>query len=432
MGGYELTYFPGSVPHDGRRQLNMYFGYSAMNLHHPYFSTQIMGLLYSAGNILFGQNGGVFLYTAVQTVLGAFVFAEICSYIRKKTRSDILALLALIFYGLTPVWWTYMQAFIKDTMYFIFFSLFILECVKLLLRDAGRYTVAILSFAALMSCLLRNGATYVILPSYLIILVICKGNRLRLFISFIAVSVLSIGLTVVLMDYMGLKSDNQVEDKSVPLQQIARVVSKYGYEFTDEERNIINRVVEFDGIDVRYNPEIADPVKNHYKGTTENEWHDFWDLYFRKMKDHPYQYLLAAMNNMFGYTDPYYYSTIMCGYQLYNKEPLGDFDQGVIYSQYYFSDTARRIVSNEASLWDKIPVISFFTNPGFYTWIGIILTGYVIRRREWSKVLFFIIPALVIGMCFLSPVNGLVRYMLPVMATMPLYLLVGGCKYENS
>lgn len=111
------VYFPGSVPHDGRAQLNMYLGFQNISRHHPYYSTLLMGAIYSIGASIGGSNCGVAFYIAFQSVACALIYGASCSYLRKK-RMPLPAVLGFVlFFAVVPIWCTYAQAVIKDTIY---------------------------------------------------------------------------------------------------------------------------------------------------------------------------------------------------------------------------------------------------------------------------------------------------------------------------
>lgn len=131
------------------------------------------------------------------------------------------------------------------------------------------------------------------------------------------------------------------------------------------------------------------------------------------------------MNNIYGYTDPLYFYYGLGSYPLYNKGSLGNNDENVIYSEYIFDDDFRSACSDMIYTWNKIPLLSFVVNPAFYTWMLIFILGLLIRRRQWKVLTLYSAPILIIAMCCLSPVNGLLRYMLPVMATIPVFMMVG-------
>lgn len=428
---FGCTYFPGSIPYDGRNQLNMFFGVTSMNLHHPFFSTQFMGSIYRAGYALCGIIGGSLLSVLFQSMLGAFVFSRISNYIRKKTHNIVPALVCLVYFAVAPMWWTYMQALIKDTIYFIFFAWFVLEYIQLLLKDSGGSGFLRMTIAAVCVCLFRNGGGVVVLPSLLLLVFMIDRKRTAI-ITFVIVLASDYGLNTTLMNCLDLKSDNQVEMYSIPLQQIARYVTQYENELTEEEKQIIDHVVQYDGIAERYDPQLADPVKNRYKNTTKSEWKEFWSLYLEKLKEHPIVFLEAAMNEVYGYIDPFHFYYGLTTYPLYNKDALGEEDEGIQYSSYYFQDNLRTATLDATYLWNQIPLLSFVTNPGFYTWLGIILLGALLRKKQWKLALIYVAPLMNVVICFASPVNGLVRYALPVMAAMPLFLLVGVLPYYHN
>jgi hypothetical protein len=420
-----LPFFPGSVAYDGRNQLNQYFGLTELNLHHPYFATKIMGFVYSLGAFLGGSTGGCVFYVLFQSTIGAVIFGRICRYILDKSRSLPIAICCVVFYSISPMWWSFAESIIKDTLYLYAFSWFVLEYVKLFLKDNNKFTIPQLIIAAILTCILRNGSCYIVLPALLVLIFISSYSKVVLCIVFAVITLSNYCLNTVLMNELGLKSDNQVEMFSIPLQQIARYVTEYEDELTDEEKQIIDRVVKYEGIPERYNPENSDPIKNHYRSTTEEEWSAFWKLWLSKLKEHPEVYIEATLNNTYGYFDPFYFYYGLTAYPIYNKDAISDYDIGINYSIYSFSDNTRKGMTNVVYAWNKVPLLSFIVNPAFYTWLTVILLGGLLRKKKWRYACVCVIPILNILICVASPVNGLVRYALPVMGIMPLLILMG-------
>lgn len=438
-----LPYFPGSVPHDGRYELNMYYGYQELTLHHTLYATMLMGAIYDAGSVVGGSIGGCVLYVLFQSVLGAIVFSRICLFIRtqfaESRKLRLLVLVSIAYYALAPMWWTYMQTLMKDTLYFIVFSWFVLEMACFLTGSPKKNWMRLI-LSAIFACLLRNEAKYIVVVSLVVLTLFffCKGgecgrrgNRFKIAGSLAIVVVANLILNMVVPSWLGLSSLNKVESLGVPLQQIARYVSECEDELTQEDKNVIDQVVVYEGLADRYDPVCADPVKDRNRSdTTDEEWTAFWGLWRDKFVSHPDIYLTAALNNAFGYVYPFYFYEGLSTYQLYSKEPFGSFDEGVIYSEYVLPVQMRDVSHRLTYLWAKIPILSFVVNPGFYTWMLIVLLGAVLRKREWEKALLFIAPGLCVAVCMVSPVNGLLRYMLPVMATMPLLVAVALLAYR--
>ena len=80
-----------------------------------------------------------------------------------------------------------------------------------------------------------------------------------------------------------------------------------------------------------------------------------------------------------------------------------------------FSAETRNQLKRYADLWSQIPGLAQICNAGTYTWIVILLLGYLIYRKRWKGILVLAAPALNVAICIASPVNGLLRYAFPCM-----------------
>ena len=70
----------------------------------------------------------------------------------------------------------------------------------------------------------------------------------------------------------------------------------------------------------------------------------------------------------------------------------------------------------------QFPLISLLYNAGFH--------GYLLLGSKKGKRILLIVPTLLVfAVCILSPVNGELRYMLPVMIMLPLNLT--WCAYQE-
>ncbi len=420
-----IPFLPGSIPFDGRKQLNQYYGYMTMTTHHPYYSTMVIGLIYDLGRMMFGAVGGVLLFVMIQTVVGAIVFARICCFIKECTRGMRAGFFSMLFFAVNPLFWTNMQAVQKDTIGFIAFALFMLEFVRIYFdKGVSKKTYVWLGVSGLIHCLFRHEGRYEVLIAFLILYII-MDNRKKILTTVITVSLIFALLHSVVVDGLKIQPGNRIEKYSIVVQQVSRYVKMYRKDLTDDEKDTIDRVLEYREIAGAYDPEVADPVKNHYKQNyTTEDWRAFinlWRVFYRR---HPEVYVDAAINEMFGYIYPFYFYRGMAYYQLYTKSSIGEFDKDVVYSEYFMSENVRESCKRVIYLWDKIPFLSMLINCGVYTWLGIIMLGALIRKTDWRSALIFILPAISIGICFLSPVNGYIRYMMRDVSVMPLYILI--------
>ncbi len=419
------VYFPGSVPYDGRYQLNMYLGFQAMSRHHPYYSTLLIGAIYSIGASIGGSNLGVAFYVAFQSVVCALVYGASCSYLRKK-RMPLPAVLGFVlFFAVVPIWCTYAQTIMKDTIYAGFFAWFTLECVKCFLGDGGKYGSLRLALAAILVCLFRSEGVYIATLALLVLLFLVKLRRRGVLITLAAVLAVSFGLNGVLLDQMEMRTDSKVESLSLLIQQVARYSTEYEDELTEDEKSVIDAIVPYEYLE-DYDPEVSDDVKKHYRtDATDEDWSNFLKLWAQLLLRHPMVYVEAAVSEMYGYFDPFYFYQGLSSFQLYTKSYLSSNDTGPeYYSVYVTSDDLRDSAYQYAYLWQKIPILSFLVNPAAYVWAGILLLAVVLRRKDWRTALLYLTPVFVVLICCISPVNGLLRYMMPVCACMPEYVLL--------
>ena len=90
------------------------------------------------------------------------------------------------------------------------------------------------------------------------------------------------------------------EAMSIPFQQTARYVCEYEDEVTEYERQVLDDVLNFEGMK-SYQPNISDPIKILYRGGDLTDYMKIWVQMFFK---HPGCYVAAFVNKGYGYLAP--------------------------------------------------------------------------------------------------------------------------------
>lgn len=413
---YLVISYPGNVPYDGYRQLNMYYGYNSPTNHHPWLSTLIMGWITSLGRGI-SDNFGVFLFVFLQSILCAAVFAAVCRKICTYSISRWIKLAAVLFYAVLPAWGNYASTLIKDTLYYAVFSLYGLLYISFLEKRPSAARIAGLLIVACLVVQLRNEGVYIVAASLLFLLIASHAK---------AVCVVILAVTVVFHVVVnnafyasGVARGSAREMLSLPLQQVARYLLYYPEDVSGEERELLNQVVSADRLAELYDPVIADPVKDTYKNPDTGTLMQFFSLYVKMGLRHPGCYVQAALNQTFGYFYPAYLTEKISNLQFYIKgAPLATGDMNIYYVR---SDETRRGLSNYGNSWRDYPGVALL-NPGTYTWLTVLCGMYLILKRRHRALAAVSLPLLTIAVAMVSPVNGYLRYMLPVMAFMPLLL----------
>ena len=413
---YLLLCYPGSVTYDGMYQLSQYFGRTEATNHHPWLSTLLMGWVVSLG----GSNlsVGIFLYVLLQSLVCAAALAGVCWQVRMLAgRTD--AWLALAFFAIVPTWGGYAQMFVKDTIFYGVFAIFFL-CTVTFLTARGRVTAPLwtgLFLSALLCALLRNNGLYIVVPTLFFLIPAARTLSARLGAAGLGTGVLAIYLcfSQLLLPALGVTPGSVREVLSLPFQQTARYVQVCGDSLTHDEIQIIDQVLDYETLLTSYDPRVSDPVKNTYHGDSE-ALKEYLALWLRQGLKRPDLYIEAALNSMFGYFLPGYRYGPFGGNYFFMQEPL--FGLEVEFAH----PNATTIPDAFSRLWSETPGLLLLNAPGTFSWLLILACAALLRRRKGIALIASLPLWLALGICCVSPVNGLVRYMLPIMAATPLFL----------
>lgn len=202
----------------------------------------------------------------------------------------------------------------------------------------------------------------------------------------------------------------------VLFQQTARHVTYYGNDVTDEEREAIDAVLEYDNLPDQYTFNFQDEVKYRFKlDATNEDLLRYLGVWAAQGMRHPESYLASVMSIAGYYLAP-------CGivnirmvtvdthmgddnrYMLYNPDELDWLRNGL--------DEAYTIVARIPGL--DIPVLLVT----YVFWLPAVLLLAMWRRRLRCGVLFVPI-AITVGFCVIAPVYD-ARYCIPLLYMAPL------------
>lgn len=418
-----LVFYPGTIPYDGMNQLNQYFGYSDLTQHHPVFVTMFMGLIVDIGSKIHSVNFGVFIYAIIQTVILILVSCYSINEMKKMNAPRSVLVVAILFYAIVPIWGVYAQNLIKDSLYMSVFLVYMILVVKVIRSSEGKFNLSMRDltvsfFVCLFLVLMRNEGILIVIftCAALLFLKIGRTNKLKLLIC--GVLVLSFSLCFnLLVGKLGISSGSKAEMLSVPFQQTARYVNIYPNDITEAEFNSIFRVLDMEAIEC-YDPYLSDPVKDGYKSPSKEEILEYFKVWFQMGTRHPEVYIDSFVSNTYAYYCPNVTNVAMNdNLQLYSAFGIMNID----YS-YAFPDGVRDAMTSLIRGFEKIPGIGLLMNPAFYVWVILFCIAYILRSKQ-SEMLVSIIPMMIVIMvCLMSPVNGYLRYMLPVIISTPFIL----------
>lgn len=330
---------------------------------------------------------------------------------------------ALILFALLPINANYAITTLKDTNFSFVFVLYIICLIEIVrlkedyFKDKKR--MFWFSFSTLILMLLRNNGLYVILITAIIMLITYRKYWKQLIIPLILpIVIYQIVIVNMLFPYFKIAPGSKREAFSIPFQQTARLIKEYGNEISKEDAAIINKVLDYNTIAERYNPELSDKVKATYKkDCTSEEFNEYLQVWAKWLFIHPDTYVQATMSNCYGYFYPEAKSWLT-----YTEITPPGKRYGVQSPE--ILKMPRLASTHVADVFRKIPGIGLLESIGFYTWLLILCISYCIYRNK-NKCIIMMSPILILLLtCIAGPANTMMRYIYPMILCVPIYVIM--------
>lgn len=429
---YIISFYPAILSPDPSNQIKQYYGLethyiTGVNLidenilitnHHPVFHTFILGGFTKIGDMLGNLNFGLFLFSCFQILIVISACTYLLVYLKKQKLPFTYRFIVLLLFAFVPVFPLYAMSSVKDTIFGALLVFFIIEMHKLLTNKTYRKIEYIsLGILLLILMLVRNNGIYIVLFTMLVLIFLVKTKRAIL----ILILICSVGLyeahNKILLPNMHITMGSIREMLSVPFQQTARYAKYYAQDLSEEEIDVIDKILGYDTLASRYKANIADPVKNEFnKDTTTQDLIEYFKVWFKCLLRHPGVYFDATINTVYGY----FYPNTSNWYVYYG------YDERLIKSDlnYHYNDleTSRDNLSSLAVIYPYIPLLGAQVNIGFNIWILMLLLTHLIVENK-KKFILLLLPSFILLLtCVVGPVNTYFRYIFPIVISMPLMI----------
>lgn len=308
-----LAFLPGSIPADGFRQLDVFLGAMPLDNHHPWVLTMIMGGLLTLGKTIWCYNFGVFLIVIVFTSVEIWCYSAVVRYLYRWKAPKWILFGTVLLFAFVPIFGSYAQAVIKDGLYTAVITLYFAVYIDICHSFSKRKAVY-LFLLGISVCLTRNNGIHLVLPSLILLFFfLVKGARKYAFIVAVCVFACYLGVEKGAAPALGVAPGSRCEMLSVPFQQTARYLREYPDDVTASEKKAINRILDYDVLAEKYNPELSDPVKITFRFRDNDDdpkldgyMKDYFKAWFAMLRRHPGVYIQATLNNIYSYNDPFH------------------------------------------------------------------------------------------------------------------------------
>lgn len=429
-----LAAWPGIFSYDSGWQLAAFVDGDVTG-HHPILHTALLGVTRMLGRALSGtgQAGnqtGALLYSLLQMLVMAALYARVCLYLRQRKAPGWLLVGSILFLGFHPANSLMALCATKDSIFTAVFAVFVVELLQIA-EDreaffASRKRQAVFCVTVFFLFAFRNNGFH----TFLLCIPFLFFAFRRFWKKMLLLAVICLALYGIyngpFYHMLGIEASDPREMCSVLMQSAARVYNLDNLGLTEEEKEAFLSIIDEEGMN-SYLSRFADPVKAYFNGEkfAEDPW-PFLKAWLSAGMRHKKIYIDSFLANTFGYWYP--------------GNSIEDTDNGRDYFEYYCKDFREdvdvemesklpalsefyRKIGNEASF-QNVPVIAASFNLGVYTWLWLFACLLVLYRKSWKRALA-LVP---FGAYFLTNLLGPVvkmRYHYPFIACAPLlfYLL---------
>lgn len=406
--------------------------------HHPLLHVLALGGIVHAVYKLTGSyNLGIAAYILGQMTIVAGVFAWIIGLLQKHHVKRNIRIAVFLYFAFFPVNVMFVLCSVKDTMFAIALLVALILMMKCVQKGVGKNDSFMIGGALLLAMLLRNNMLYALIVFVgLLFLLICMKKDMHerktvLIKLVIAFSILLCAYFCVNKGLaMAVHASNQESQEilTVPIQQIARCYQSDTNLYTAEERELLYTYIPEDSLR-RYTPNLSDPVKagfinKAYRDNTKG----FWKLWFKGLIRNPVGYLNAWCMTSYGFWYPDAKIDVYEGHVVftheYEKSSYFGFETelpGIRDSKIPMLEKIYHDISLEGNI-QRFPVLSWFFSMGVLTFVFIICMNVFVARKEYVRMVPYLLPMLV-WMTYLLGPTFLPRYMVFQWFMLPVILI---------
>jgi hypothetical protein len=436
---YLIAFFPCSMTWDGGAQISSFYGIEPFTNHHPPLLSFVYGAIAFYSQKWHIPNIGMFTIPVINTLLSAFAVAKTCELFKYLKTPYWARWMGLVYYAAFTVWCIFDVTVIKDTLYYPLTMLFTIQVIYCLIKKdeffaRKRNLILMLVYGILMTQT-RNNGIFVLIFVLPVVFVVVSRRYKALFAGASVIMFLVIyAVNNFLYPAFGVTNIVAKEDTyCIMFQQTAKYGQDYPEDVTDEEREFLNTMFDYDELVTVYNPQLADWVKNCLKiceansaDHTNSEFNEikseYFKVWFAQFKRHPLSYINTFLECSYGY----YYPEVRP-----YKEDMGfyEMDRNMFTKSMHDSRQIEklapaRFILEQLSKLEYVPGIGLLYRCGFYTWYVMFAVIYLIIRKRYIEVVVTI-PAMVnILVCLISPVNTCIRYAMPTMCMVPVIFAI--------
>ncbi len=418
---YFLYQYPGIMTPDSINQFEQVLGVIPYSNHHPWMHTLLIKLLYTIGYKLTGSMlTALSFYTFFQMCILALSVSYFISTMKKYCVRSRICLLITLFYALIPYHAVHSVTIWKDILFAA--AILCLGCSSLCLLQKIRI-IHLCTFAVsgLAMCLFRSNGWYAFILCFPFLLIYFRKRAQVMLPVVLGIFLCAVLIKYPVMHAFQVTQPDFIESLSIPTQQITAVICN-DRTLTDEERALIENVVDLTHIKKLYDPSYADNIKELVRAGNqdylENHKWEFLKLWVRLGMRYPSDYMKAYIRQTYGYWYPDSF------YPVADVEGVSATSLGVSHTPLIGGPLVVKTKEISIKLGNMLPLYGPLWSMGVVCWTLIFCMGNAFVRSETQKLIFYLpSAALLLTVLIATPVAAEFRYVYFMVFSLPFYII---------
>ncbi len=426
---YFLYQYPGIMTPDSINQLEQVLRLIGYNNHHPFVHTMIFSLFYHIGYAVSSNMVvAVSFYTFFQMCFLAFsIFYFLKTLEIFHIRQGIMILIAL-FYSFVPYHAVFSVTVWKDIPFAAVVLLFSCSILRMM-KQTGPRELAMFIFSGTMVCLLRSNGWYGFLFCMPFLLFYYRREAKTMFPALGSILLMVVIVKYPVMNALHVMQPDLIESLSIPTQQIAAVLCN-DRELSEEQRELIENVIDTTYIKELYNPTFADNMKElvragnqEYLAAHKGEYLKLWA---QLGLAYPGDYMKAYINQTYGYWYPDSFYLVAEG------EGISATELGVSHTPLIGGPIVVKTKEIALKLGGMVPIYGLLWSMGVAFYVLLFCIGNAFARDEKRKLVSYLPSfALYLTVMVATPVATDFRYVYFMVFAVPFYLMVAVADIQN-
>lgn len=440
-----IAILPGYYSSDGPLQLGNILNGGYINLQWPAIHTLVLGACFKVGNIIGGSyNVGLIIYCILQGGLLAAAMAYAASMLSKwKVPGSMISIVTIVM-AANPVVQAYAFSTTKDAMFGSFLLFVTVGVAELSLRSqtffASVKKMILFSLVIWWMCATRKQGVYVMLIVFVIVFILTKQYRKKLFLIIIPSLVCALAINPVISLIFPVQKDNPRELLSIPSQQMARVYCYAKDSLSVQELEELAYYYDLEQFEEYIEP-LSDPAKGAINNDALNQdTKGYFQLWAKLGMKHPGLYIQAFLWGTIGYFYPsaevYNRWSGLSPWNEFAAEPHnecikdgGETNQitqfNLLPSYYdYLQEGCGEMFPNN-------PIMTLWVHPALPFYALLLSAVLIIFSKEYKKLITWLLPGIFWGSVMLGPVMC-IRYVCPLFYCIPFIILLPFIKIEEN